>query len=467
MRQYRYFFLVGLIVHLTVIYVIIIQPTSDQINYINEQQSDISISRPTFKELQQTQREILNKRSANLDYEFVLEEIKKINRQTKYVPGKFQKIQGIFVFGAYLDHRLQGEPMVRILALQKLKDTDSLVCLFQKDEKYFLTYTEKYEMCENHGKVYGGYMYSCSIPKHFIGHPEQVTLTILTDDEQEETIYHTINLFPLHKSRNNTSDSIGICLAPLYGDIRSSQIIQFMELSKILQATNVFVYKFNVSKNTDILLNYYSADNFVKVIDWSIPENIQDYEIWSKGQLLAIQDCIYSNMNRFKYLLFLDLDEMLIPKTSMSWIEMIQELEVANNSPKVAAYSFRSSFFDPKYQSNLDQSIQFLQLRERTVSTSEVRSKVIIRPERVFEVGIHHLSRSLDDAYTSVSVDQSMALIHHYRPCVSNFDQTMKCYPTITDSSIEIFATELKEQVTKTQQMMAKVYNHFQNVTYL
>ncbi len=45
-------------------------------------------------------------------------------------------------------------------------------------------------------------------------------------------------------------------------------------------------------------------------------------------ELLELNDCLYRNLYKYKYLVNFDIDEVIIPKNSYNWSELIQEINV-------------------------------------------------------------------------------------------------------------------------------------------
>jgi len=61
----------------------------------------------------------------------------------------------------------------------------------------------------------------------------------------------------------------------------------------------------------------------------------------------------------------------------------------------------------------------------------------MVDPRRVFELGIHHVSRaSGDDECPVLSVDPSDAFVRHYRQCVRDFDAQMDCKRQCLDDEL-------------------------------
>ncbi|XP_025097741.1 uncharacterized protein LOC112566030 [Pomacea canaliculata] len=76
-------------------------------------------------------------------------------------------MDGLAVFSAYHDDR-QDKVWVRMMVIIHLNSTNKagLLCHFDYGENngVYTTEAAQYEMCENHGKEYLGFIYSCSVP---------------------------------------------------------------------------------------------------------------------------------------------------------------------------------------------------------------------------------------------------------------------------------------------------------------
>ena len=61
----------------------------------------------------------------------------------------------------------------------------------------------------------------------------------------------------------------------------------------------------------------------------------------------------------------------------------------------------------------------------------------MVDPRRVFELGIHHVSRSSgDDECPVLHVDPRDAYVRHYRQCVRDFDAHMDCNRQCVDDEL-------------------------------
>uniref|UniRef100_UPI00358FEE9E glycosyltransferase family 92 protein C33H5.2-like n=1 Tax=Myxine glutinosa TaxID=7769 RepID=UPI00358FEE9E len=120
-----------------------------------------------------------------------------------------------------------------------------------------------------------------------------------------------------------------------------------MEMYRILGATSVTVYNTSVSHTMDIILRAYIEIGILEVIQWPIANYLRPSFGWrpSKhpgeiqyfGQIATINDCLYRNKHRTKYIAFLDVDEIIVPHKWNNWSAMMEDLTM----PQVACWRRR------------------------------------------------------------------------------------------------------------------------------
>ncbi|GFR98280.1 UPF0392 protein F13G3.3 [Elysia marginata] len=432
-----------------------------------------------------------------------------------------------YVYSAYLDDRRRSDVgvFVRVIALMSQKSATA--SMYSRTENEDISSAEKcdlYEMCENHSKFYGGYIFSCPIysihsqsrpnssdffspdmaankglteyslnissillslgkfapqiriPVHTV-RPDPSKIPFLDSNPSENLQSHSwyqdvktskdsdgirTGLFvppsellhdtmkePLlqHQQQQPTSYrlSFAVCVSPLFGDIPPSKLVEFIELSRILGADHFYMYNFSIPASVSLLLEHYKTTGLVTVMPFKFPAGVRKSWVWYHGQLLANNDCLYRTMSRHDLVAFNDLDEFIIPHPARvrTWSEAFSSLLTNDRS----GFSFQSTFFHDSIPSRsrkhetygsvanvLNDDLITTRKTSRTRRLSTVRTKVMLCPWRVFEVGIHHISKQNREEWLSLSVDPSLAILHHYRPCVPNLG--MRCDAWFTDSII-------------------------------
>ena len=426
---------------------------------------------------------------------------------------QFQSLEGDYIFSAYLDEREVGQLKVRVIALLKIGFTKQLYCHFINpintdaggdflQHFYKTSRVQYYEMCENHAKEYGGYILTCDIPPAVIKRnpsPCAVTLSVMSKldaptnlpdsdtknltatlpifttntqpyqphyfSKQASVFHHTNVSLHVHSSKDynvhrkyhkninvppKSKQDFGLCVPPIFNYIPSTTLIEFIELSRILGANHITFYRVHVSTEINRVLDFYRHKGYITVIPWQLP--LGERNIWYHGQLLAINDCLYRSMHRFKYVSFNDLDEFVVPVKHSNWSEMVRAFDEQGDPSLYSGYSFRSAFFDPL--SGNTRVLYDLESDLRTKGFSSVRTKVMVMPEKIYELGIHHISRAIRGSLQTFYVGEDLAYVHHYRQCMNDYDPKMKCQLYAKDETLYKYIPLLRHNVHRTMWLL-------------
>lgn len=364
-----------------------------------------------------------------------------------------------YVYSAYMDERYE-DIMLRIMAVLSLNKSNrnlKAFCNFRNRNGLLKQEPARfYELCENHGRQFGGFMLSCPVNHKNICQvnvtleieavhknykiPETVAVPLpVTELNLTITTNETTGSFQKRMQYNFT-----ICVPPLFGNVDLTRFVEFIELNKLLGFQHFIFYISNV-KNPDMfkVLEHYRQEGLVTTIDWNLPSVIHSGHIWYNGQLSAHNDCLYRAMALTEYLAVIDIDEYIVPHNGHKTLtKVIPKLF----GPNVCGLSFESAFFDKKFTKSKSQS-KLVTVRNtgRSAVFSKVRTKVLVKPSRIFEVGIHHISKPALEDYKVQKVDTSVAYLHHYRDCVPNYG--MKCAAFTEDNTLLKYSSELESSV--------------------
>ncbi|KAK3086600.1 hypothetical protein FSP39_020915 [Pinctada imbricata] len=246
-----------------------------------------------------------------------------------------------------------------------------------------------------------------------------------------------------------------VCVSPLQlGFDKAHELVEMIELNRILGADYFFFYNYSASPNIDKVLEHYSNRGLVKIIQWRLPfpvtiVNMTTEEIHYYGQLAVINDCVYRNKGATSFVVNQDIDEFIIPRKQNNWNRMVNTLPT-----KRQCYMIRSAFFRKDWpdvnQSALSpvdrllaqryMSVTILkQVREDVVFPAYTRSKWMARPECIEVAGVHNI-HNRDDVVKCKTYVVLLAdgLLHHYR----SFEERVKVKNT-TDNRISILKDDL------------------------
>lgn len=151
---------------------------------------------------------------------------------------------------------------------------------------------------------------------------------------------------------------IAICVQPLWGGIYTETIAFFLEHYFRLGVDKVFLYIHSPDNKLDALTRQlegrYSREHF-ELLPHCLWENfdgntngckpgmptLTKEDIHTRGQELTHQDCVYRGMGRFRWMLFQDLDEYLLPQSTFLLNPTLQA-ELAEGSRGILSSLFHS-----------------------------------------------------------------------------------------------------------------------------
>lgn len=116
-------------------------------------------------------------------------------------------------------------------------------------------------------------------------------------------------------------------------DVKSAQVLQlveFIELYRLLGGTHVTLYNDTVGPDAGCALRYYERKGYVTILPWHHLDMISQREIRTEGLFAALNDCLYRSMYTFEYVALVDLDEFIIPRHDDTIVELIRLVNVSH-----------------------------------------------------------------------------------------------------------------------------------------
>ena len=277
------------------------------------------------------------------------------------------------------------------------------------------------------------------VPPLYVGllHKKDVTAghRIVLPVENRDMNPREIEVFKQRIPITNKTDSksrvveFTVCLPVVFKYQNAAELVQKLEMMRLLGAGRVVLYNFYVRPNVAQVLRLYTSEwaagrETLELIvhPWQPPAA----HIQNKGQLATIDDCLHRYGWLSRYMVFDDLDEYMIPLRHDSWSELIAERESVK--PNHAAYMFLSSVMNKDHSSLADgfqedalrfgSSILSLTQRDDHLFRPGERSKVIVNPRKIESLGVHHVDKG-NGPTDLIPIDQG--LLYHYRwplrPC--------------------------------------------------
>jgi hypothetical protein len=206
------------------------------------------------------------------------------------------------------------------------------------------------------------------------------------------------------------------------------QLVEWIELNTLLGARHFFIYNYTGGSELLPYLHYYEQKGVLTVLPFSLPMKLTNQKshsdfrvVWNYGQEILIQDCLQRNLLIAKRLVYLDLDEFLIPHNpdTLTWQQMIRD---ANCSKQSGLFVGRNANFPLDVGNVIDDSATTLHLqtllhneRHEEIYEAFKRTKYIAVPERMLFVRVHYKDTYWMHGTVTCRMSVRASLLHHYR----------------------------------------------------
>ncbi|XP_062860551.1 uncharacterized protein LOC134323063 [Trichomycterus rosablanca] len=217
------------------------------------------------------------------------------------------------------------------------------------------------------------------------------------------------------------------------------ELVQTMEMFKILGIQRVAIYKTNCDPTVQKVLDYYVMQKFVEIIPWTISSHLKVSRGWKNwespgelhyfGQIPALNDCVYRYMYQSRYVALQDLDEIIlpVPVSLENWTELLRELE--RKYGRNVGFEFENNFFpltiketNPDYSPDSWKNVVGVNIlkymKKLRIDPSKFNNfKVIVNPRLVYRSTVHGLLQSVGG---TIRVDSNIAHLYRFRNITFN-----------------------------------------------
>lgn len=239
--------------------------------------------------------------------------------------------------------------------------------------------------------------------------------------------------FVLIKPREKVKKKVlGICLHKALFEVKEPQpIVEYIEIHRLLGVEIFTVYIQSVSKEIRDILNKYSKEGIVEIVEWNI--KISTKVIRDFGQVGVIHDCLLRNQDRVEYLGFSDFDEVFVPLHDGTLDKLLKRLD----QPNYASFRFLHVFMHntpalvkqvSKFNcSKVRLPLYFQRYKRSDFNDSSAyngatlgsKAKIFVKPKGIVVMGRHsmHLrdTHKFAPGYKELTVPGKSGLFFHYR----------------------------------------------------
>ena len=341
----------------------------------------------------------------------------------------------LLVYSAFYDDRedVGSLPVLRILGVAN-RDHAPFYCQIWYD-RMDVPYVIEAEEIKNgrgdlFGKIfYGQYMYTCKLPSAF---PVPTHVSMTTRPCNTPTIFLPVTWQPL----SHWKKEFAICVPISFGTVSPLELVEWMELVRLLGVSHVHVYNSTLTGDAVKVFDYYQKQGLLSVHPMPPAVSAFNKKGAKLGSPASLNDCMLRNLYTYHYLIFVDFDEVIVPKnTEQNYTGLLKAIHKRHNLREKdwMSYTFRNVYFfldlpgDPKEPEHL----KFLKYRKRMEPSGYLyAAKSFIDPRRCLSVFNHYcyIRFPLAGKHWTVDVDPALAASHHYRNCNFGKDKCNAMY---------------------------------------
>ncbi|XP_068194234.1 uncharacterized protein [Antennarius striatus] len=317
---------------------------------------------------------------------------------------------------AYVDQRVEGYDL-RIIGIFKRDSIGPLHCLFCCGGHLSTTTpASAFQHLDNFGYPYVTTDVMCRIPDYC----GATHVALLTD--QQLVLNQT--WLPI-RNRDGSEDrklrfNFTVCISTLFGEYNNVlQVAQALEMYRLLGVDRVVMYNTSCGPELERLLQGYAQEGFVEMVHWPIDKHLVPSKGWLFsvsggdvhyfGQQTTLNDCIYRSMERSRYVLLHDIDEIVMPYKYDNLVSLMADLQPQH--PNVGVFLienhiFPKIHFESSGKFHLPQwnGVPGVNILEHIFKEEPDRSKyhpykLLIQPRMVKQTSIHEILQSFGEQY--------------------------------------------------------------------
>nr|XP_023696628.1 beta-1,4-galactosyltransferase galt-1-like isoform X3 [Paramormyrops kingsleyae]XP_023696630.1 beta-1,4-galactosyltransferase galt-1-like isoform X3 [Paramormyrops kingsleyae] len=322
-----------------------------------------------------------------------------------------------FLVSAYKDHRIDGT--IRIISIYRRDDVRRLYCIIGCAQHGYLVTAADVDIHRDHfGFPYHTTDLLCKTE------PKCDAANVTISNSPYTTDIPDMIFLPIRnreRNEHNFKYNFTVCISNLFGTYNNVlQFVQTIEVYKLLGIQKVVIYNTSCGPDLDKVLHYYREEGTLEIHQWPIDQFLNPSKGWNfeehkgdlhyYGQLTTLNDCIYRNMYRSKYLLLNDIDEIIVPYQHATLEILLEDLQRQN--PTVGVFLienriFPKTVFDDMGRFNLTQwkNVPGINILEHIYQEPDRKdvynpTKMIINPRQVVQTSVHSVLKNYGGTLT-------------------------------------------------------------------
>ncbi|XP_062855598.1 uncharacterized protein LOC134318535 [Trichomycterus rosablanca] len=333
-----------------------------------------------------------------------------------------------FAVSAFIDHRI-GEA-IRVISIIKRDSKQSLYCVYGNSSHHWRFSKAEVEIHTDH---FGFPFAATDLLCHGWRTQDATHVAVTTNAEVSNVPNATFLPIKNRVHGESFKFNFTVCVSNLFGSYNNVlQFAQTMEMYKLLGVQRVVIYNTSCGPDLEKLLQYYKKEGILEIVPWPIDQFLTPSSGWNfqmhggdlhyYGQLVTLNECIYRNMYRSKYVLLNDMDEIIMPykhKNLESLMDALQQEHKNVGVFYIENHIFPKTLFDQSGKFHRPEwvNISGINIMEHIYREPDRKNvynpkKMIVNPRNMFQTSVHS---SLNHIGGECSVPNDVCRIVHVR----------------------------------------------------
>lgn len=254
------------------------------------------------------------------------------------------------------------------------------------------------------------FLISCRIPQEN-NLPKYVSISTQPCQKNNYRL-KIINNLPTQESK-----SVTVCVKQLnFSDDITIKLVSWLEINRLLGASTFNIYLTSVHVKTRKLLKWYIKNGIIKTFEHKTVMKSGN-DIWQrrKYEVITYNDCLYRNIHSAKFILPLDIDEIIIPKHLNTWQQLFSLIK--EELDNYSSFSVRNTYYNTNYIHFNNESIPYFKYLTRSgYSPKEKSGKSFISTSNTLVAFNHYTLIPLKPNVGSVYfIPKEHVQMNHYK----------------------------------------------------
>ncbi|CAJ1074418.1 uncharacterized protein LOC117806116 isoform X1 [Xyrichtys novacula] len=321
---------------------------------------------------------------------------------------------------AYMDQRVKGSG-IRIISIFRRDSIQPLDCLFccMGVLSGATTQAKIKEHSDNFGFPFVTTDVLCQIPQNC--NATHVSLLPMT-----RLMGSSLTWLPIRNKKSSGEDEkktrfdFTVCISNLFEFDNVLQYAQALEMYRLLGVDRVVIYNTSCGPDLNRLLKSYSLEGFVELVPWPINTHRNSSrgrlfsthrgDVYYFGQLAMLNECVYRSMDRSRYVLLHDINEIMMPYQHDSLKALMDTLQ--KEHPRVGVFLIESHTYIKKPLEEAEHNLlhqwpgvsgsnilENIYRVEANRSTYFQPYKLIVQPRMVAQIRRHSVLRKFGEQF--------------------------------------------------------------------